>query len=125
MFLGSGNGQGMALVTSEMGHSDPFGSPESFWAGVFLNPDAGKILRKLWDLAPCSWAAAVRLELEPTTSGAHLPGSHIYPNPRWEEWPTISHWGVVGEYGGSWKTTHVERIREMDVQPASLPEPQG
>ena len=73
----------MALVTSEMGHSDPFGSRESFWAGEFLNPDAGKILRKLWDLAPCSWAAAVRLELEPTTSGAHLLWFSHLPQPCW------------------------------------------
>ena len=36
----------MALVTSEMGHSDPFGSRESFWAGELLNPDAGKDQRQ-------------------------------------------------------------------------------
>ena len=89
------NRLGMALVTSEMEHLGPFGSQVSFWAWEFLSPDGGKILRKFLDLGPCSWAAAVGLESEPTTSGTHLLWLLHFSQPR-QGGPAISHLRVAG-----------------------------
>lgn len=81
----------MDLLTFEMGH---FGSGGTFRAWELLSPDGGKILRKLWDLGLCSWAAAAGLEPELTPGGTTCFGQHIFP-PRSGR-PGLSHCGAAG-----------------------------
>lgn len=109
-----------APVTSEMGH---FGLTGIFWAWAVLGPDGGKILRKLWDWGPCSWAAAAGLELEPAASGTHLLQlPHFYPTS--SGGPVVSHFRVAGNVEGAGRELF-ERLRAKGLQPGSLPEAQG
>lgn len=71
----------------------------------------------------CSWAAAVGLELEPTTGGATWYSDHIFLTLCREAQPSPTPVSRTMEDAGT--RSFVERIRKMGLQPRSLPEAWG